>query len=135
MSGVAYLDASALVKLVIAEPESEALIAFLREADAPITSEIARVEVARAARRASDALEIHERAERVMSAVALLRTHDGVLESACWIDPPTLRTLDALHLAAARSLGEDLSVFVAYDTRLVEAARAAGLNVASPGAD
>lgn len=49
MSGVAYLHSSALVKLVIAEPESDALIAFLRGADAPITSEIARVEVARAA--------------------------------------------------------------------------------------
>jgi predicted nucleic acid-binding protein len=69
-----------------------------------------------------------------MSAVSLLRMNDEVLDKARAQEPATLRTLDALHLVAARSLGEDLSVFVAYDRQLLDAARAAGLAVASPGA-
>lgn len=134
MSGVTYLDASALVKLVLSEPESGALIAFLSEAPAPITSELARVEVVRAARRASRQADVHDRADRVMASVSLLRLHEAILDRARTVPPPGLRTLDAVHLAAALSLGEDLAVFVAYDARLLQAARAAGLQTASPGA-
>lgn len=51
------------------------------------------------------------------------------------LDPPNLRTLDAIHLATALSLGDDLTLLISYDDRLTQAAAAAGIEVASPAAD
>lgn len=47
--------------------------------------------------------------------------------------PTTLRSLDAIHLAAALDIRDDLAAFVTYDRRLFEAARGVGLPVRSPG--
>lgn len=58
-----------------------------------------------------------------------------VLADAASVPPPRLRTLDAIHLATALDLGETVDVLLSYDKLLVEASRAAGLNVAAPGAD
>lgn len=45
----------------------------------------------------------------------------------------SLRTLDAIHLASALSLADELDAFVTYDDRLTATARSAGLMVAAPG--
>jgi predicted nucleic acid-binding protein len=58
---------------------------------------------------------------------------DAVLAVAAVLTPPSLRSLDAIHLATALRLGDDLGVFLAYDERLLRAAAAHGLPVAGPG--
>ena len=68
-----------------------------------------------------------------MNAMALLPVDDAILEAAAGLEPRELRTLDALHLATALSLGDDLGVMLVYDVRLAAAAQRAGLNVVAPG--
>ena len=55
-----------------------------------------------------------------------------MFEHAGLLDPPTLRTLDAVHLAAALVLGDELDAIVTYDDRLAQAALANGIAVISP---
>src|SRR5580693_6023065 len=127
-----YLDSSALVKLVLPEPQSEALLATLDSWPARVTSEIARVEVIRAARRGSLDLEVERRAEHVLAALDLLGLDEAVIDRAARLEPRSLRALDALHLASALSLGDDLGVMVVYDRVLGAAAVALGVEVVAP---
>ena len=127
-----YLDSSALMKLVREEAETEALRDWLAsKPEVPVvTSELGRVEVLRAARRAgSDALT---EAHAVIGDVDLIPLDRGVQDIACEIADPPLRTLDALHLASAVLLGDDLTVLAAYDRRLLAAAQVAGLPTITP---
>jgi predicted nucleic acid-binding protein len=126
-----YLDASALVKLLVAEPESEALSAFVGEWRYRITSRITTVEVTRAVRR-EPIPEIIARAEAVLDAVAFVELTPDVAELAGRLDPPVLRSLDAVHVASALSIGADAGPFVTYDVRLGDAATRAGLEVQAP---
>lgn len=130
MAGEAlYLDSSALVRLVNVEPESEALAAEVAKWGAHVTSVLGAVELRRAVRRSGgDA----ERAAAVLDRVALLDVDESVRELACSIGAPELRTLDALHLASAISLEDDLGAIACYDERLADAARAEGIEVISP---
>lgn len=128
-----YLDSSALVKLVLPEAETEPLRAFLGNWSDYVSSEIADVEVVRAAHRASHDRAVHRRAREVMGGVHLLRLDEQVLARAAELGPRSLRTLDALHLSSALQFGEDLGGFVAYDARLRDAASAAGLDTPTPG--
>jgi predicted nucleic acid-binding protein len=126
-----YLDTSALVKLVVVETETPALIAWLRETDRRVvTADLARTELLRAVRRSAPDRLV--RARNVLAAVDLLGLDAPLLDQAALLDPPSLRTLDALHVAAALVLGDDLEGFVAYDERLLAAAAAAGLVTVSP---
>jgi predicted nucleic acid-binding protein len=122
-----YLDSSALVKLVAPEPETDALREYLGEPRrAVLISELTLTEVTRAARRVGvDATTALAECE-----VVLLRSE--LLVAAGTLDPTTLRTLDAIQLATALSLGDAIEVFVAYDERLAAAAAAHGLRVAAP---
>ncbi len=87
----------------------------------------------RAIRRAGGGeLEVR-RAEQVLAALYLVPPDEKILERASLLDPLSLRSLDALHLATALTLAPDLDAFVAYDAALLAAARAAGLTVAIPG--
>lgn len=127
-----YLDASALMKLVREEAETEALLDWLAsQPEIPVvTSELGRVEVLRSARRAGpDALT---EARAVIGDVDLVPLDRGVQDLACELGDPPLRTLDTLHLASALLLGDDLTALVAYDDRLLGAAQAAGLPIATP---
>lgn len=128
-----YLDSSALVKLARQEPESDALRRFLRRRGSWTSSELARVEVLRALAAAGEAAVAAGR--EVLARCDLVRINRRVLDAAAALPPATLRSLDAIHLATAARLGVDLGTFVAYDQRLMEAARAAGHRVASPGAE
>lgn len=135
MSGeLLYLDSSALVKLVLPEAESAALLESLAAWPARVTSELARVEVMRAALRACAEAEVEQRAEEVMAGIHLLRLDGEILDRAARLEPRTLRSLDAIHLASALSLGEDLGAIAIYDNGFATAAAAIGLTVLAPGA-
>ena len=127
-----YLDSSAIVKLVAREPETDALVERLRTGADLVSSALARVEVARAVRRAGIPGVDLPRAEAVLDALALLRIDEAVLDAAGLMDPPDLRSLDAIHLASALSLGEALGALVTYDAQLASAARTSGLEVLAP---
>jgi uncharacterized protein len=133
-----YADASALVKLIRAEPESEALRAFLAGADIA-SSELVLTEVPRAIRRAAahdprlplDTLLA--RAGELLDAVALLPLDRELLIAAGKLDEPALRALDAIHVTSALDLAA-LDAFVGYDERQSAAARLAGLRTLAPAA-
>ena len=126
-----YIDASAALKLVVEEPESWALADALAGHQL-ISSEICRVELARALLR----LGLGKGAERlvrgVVERIELLRLDDQILDRAGELGPNDLRTLDAIHLASALAIGRELNAVVTYDRRLAGAAEEAGLAVLSP---
>ena len=130
MPGIAYVDSSALVKLVVAEPESTALRRHLRTFDRHVTSALSQTEVLRAVRR-SDSSRI-ARAKDVLRRVTLFGIDDQVLAAAAALEPPELRTLDALHIATALALGNGLDDFVTYDERQRRAAELLDLPTTAP---
>jgi uncharacterized protein len=132
--GLLYLDSSALVKLVLPEAETRALLGALSDWPERISSTIAGVEVLRAVRRAGAGERVRERAERVISGIGLVRVDEAVLSGAARLEPAELRTLDAIHLATALSAGEDLCAMICYDDRLAQAASRLGVTMMAPGA-
>jgi uncharacterized protein len=126
-----YLDSSALVKMVIEEPETKALQRWLVDRDRLAACELVRVEVVRAVRGSDpDAVP---RARRAIATLTLLRLDDDLYELAADLDPPFLRSLDAVHLAAAAAVGSDLAGIVTYDARMAAGAQALGMAVEAPG--
>lgn len=129
MTRLAYADSSALVKLVVAEPESAAAHRWFVEADEVACSRVALVEVARAAGRgAHDAAHL----DWVLAQPVVVELDPQIASLAASLAPPSLRTLDAIHLATALVLRPDLDAFVTYDDRLADAARGLGLPVVCP---
>jgi hypothetical protein len=124
----AYLDASALVKLAIYEPETDAVRAFISQFDQVATSRIGLIETRRVVKCTGGDMA---RASEVLASVGPIEVGVAIAASAVGIAPPTLKTLDAIHLASALALYA-VDAFVTYDERLAAAARAAGLTVASP---
>jgi predicted nucleic acid-binding protein len=127
------MDSSALVKLVIDEPESQSLEQHLADEAIVATSRIALVEVLRAATLANPAPEVREEVERLLASCMLIEVSDRVIRAAADLASATVRTLDAIHLASALRVEAD--EMVAYDRRLVAAAAGRGLATSSPGAD
>jgi predicted nucleic acid-binding protein len=125
-----YLDSSAIVKLVVAEPQSSALRRFLRRRRPLISSALARTEVVRAM--FGEGERGVARARVVLARLDLVRVNDRVLDAAGELLPAELRSLDAVHLATARQLGSDLGHVVTYDDRVLHAARELGLATATP---
>lgn len=127
-----YLDTSALVKLVVSETESAAFREWLSAAErTPVSCDLARAELLHAVRRAAPDRAVQARA--VLDSITLTTVTTDVFEAAGRLDPAILRTLDAVHLAAALDLGEDLDGLVTYDDRLGDAARMYGIPVLAPG--
>ena len=126
-----YLDASALVKLVLPEPETVALEQFLERDRAHASSAIVRVEVMRAAH-ANGSPVVRAQAREALRRLLVVSLDDGLLDKAAELEAP-LRTLDAIHLVSAELLGKELKAFVTYDARLFDAAVAAGLPAVAPG--
>lgn len=125
-----YLDSSALVKLVVREPQSAALRRFLRRFPRRISCGLARTEVPRAVRHLGSRVE--NRAQRLLRRVDLIRLDDALLDAAAGLDPRILRSLDAIHLAAAQLVSADLDAIVTYDRRMTEAAKSLGFVVEAP---
>jgi uncharacterized protein len=129
-----YLDTSAFVKLVIPEPETAALVTALTSTSLLVASEILEIEALRATRRATG--EDGAGAARAqLAGVRLLPLTAQIRRRACELAPPTLRSLDAIHIATALDLGERLACIYAYDTRMATAANEAGLRVCAPTAE
>jgi predicted nucleic acid-binding protein len=126
----AYLDSSALVKLVIVEAESVALRRFLRRHPIRVSCGLARVEVPRAVMQ--HGTQAISRTRRLLATLNLLSLDDLLLDAAAELDAAILRSLDAIHLAAARALGDRLDALVTYDARMTEAAGALELPTAAP---
>lgn len=131
---ILYLDSSAIVKLVLPEAESGILLESLSAWPVRVTSELARVEVVRAARRATLDPAVEKRADEVLAGLYLLKIDNDVLSEAARLEPRTLRSLDAVHLASALSLGADLGPVVTYDSTMATAAAGCGLEVLAPQA-
>jgi uncharacterized protein len=127
-----YADTSAVIKLLAEETHSQALAAFYdAHADAEwVSSALLRIEVTRAVARAMPALLPDAR--DLLLAFSTIAIDDDIVEGAINEPDRTLRSLDAIHLAAARILGPDLDAVVSYDDRLVKAAQGAGLATVSP---
>lgn len=126
-----YLDTSALAKLVVAEEETAALRSWLSaEERSPVSCDLSRAELMRAVRRAVPDRVVRARA--VLDSITLIDLPTPLFEDAGRLDPTMLRTLDAIHLAAALDLGDDLQAIVTYDARLADAALANGVVVLAP---
>ncbi len=125
-----YLDSSALVKLVLLEAESAALEDHLGPRPGSSSCGLVQVEVVRAVRhQGADAVA---EARRLLARIETIGVDEPLLRAAADIDQPSLRSLDALHVAAALSLGEDLAELITYDRRMAEAASNLGLTVSAP---
>jgi hypothetical protein len=128
-----YLDSSALLKLVLPERETVALRGALAGWPDWVSSWLSAVECRRALRRARGNASERARMDHVLASCTLLRVEEPALRLAETIGSTELRSLDAIHLACAVSIGDYPDAFVTYDVRLASAAREIGLNVLSPG--
>jgi predicted nucleic acid-binding protein len=126
---LAYLDASAFVKLVLDEPESKPLDLALDDWRWT-SSALLEVEATRTIRR-RDASRL-DALRALLGAVRIVEIDADVRRVAAALPDTTLRSLDAIHLATALSLGERCGTIFAYDDRLAAAARAHGLTVTVP---
>ena len=121
-----YLDSSAIVKLVVAEPETAALVETVRGRGL-LTSEIALAEVPRAIRRVVSGRRKNEREalgaalQQVLEALAYVPLDRALLVRAGSFREAYLRTLDAIHLASALAVDTDIEAFITYDERQAEA--------------
>ncbi|MBO0686550.1 MAG: type II toxin-antitoxin system VapC family toxin [Candidatus Dormibacteraeota bacterium] len=127
---VAYLDSSAFVKLIVPEPETAALRRHLRGRRLRASAALLRTEGIRAVWRGAPRLL--PAARRALRGFYILDVDTAMYDAAARLAPAEMRSLDAIHLAAALSLGDDLAELVSYDQRQVAAAVAHGLPVASP---
>lgn len=126
-----YLDTSALLRLVFDEEYSNAMRTWTVRVDPEFAAtDLLRTEALRAARRKSpeSVAEVRSR----LDAVTFYRLSAAICQRAAELDPVILRTLDALHLAGALALGDDLQGLITYDVRLAEAARLHGVSVVTP---
>lgn len=129
-SRATYLDSSAIVKLAVREPESAALRTFLRRRRPLISSGPARTEVIRAPLPLGPTAV--NRGHDVLRRLDLIRINDRVLTAAAELLPPELCSLDAIHLATAQQLGDDLRQIITYDDCMATFARNLGFKVAAP---
>lgn len=126
-----YVDTSAFVKLIWQENESNALQAYLADGQATLVSSVLLVvETRRAVQREAPARM--PRADLLLAAVGQVGIGPSVVESASRLPESMLRSLDAIHLATAMVLGDELEAVVSYDTRLAEAAVSHGIPVVAP---
>lgn len=131
-----YMDTSALTKLLIAEPETPELRNWLTsqidQGDSAATSALGRVELMRTVARYGDISQA-DRARYLLDGLDILPLTEPMMSLAESVGPATLRSLDAIHLAAAAYFDQELTAFVTYDHRLLNGCRDIGLTTASPG--
>ena len=126
-----YLETSAAVKLVASEPHSKAMSAWAgAHSDSVVSSDLLRSELLRATLRGAP--DKMPRAREVLDSITIITQPTPLFERAAELEPTLLRSLDALHLAAALDLGDELDGIVTYDDRLTEAAKLHGVPVIAP---
>ncbi len=129
MTRVAYVDASAIVKLIVDEPGSGAMRRWNVEADRVLTSRVGIIEATRAAgRRDHDPAHLRS----VLSSLDVIELDAAIGGQAGSLHPLGIRALDAIHVASALAAGSELDSFVTYDERQAAAARGVGLPVVIP---
>jgi predicted nucleic acid-binding protein len=126
-----YLDASAIVKLVVGETATAALVGHIGDASL-ITSEISEVEVPRAAYLRTGAEATVRHAEEVLARFNLVPLDEEIRRDAARARPAELRSLDAIHLASCLRVAKHIEAVVVYDKRLAKALRAQDLRVDAP---
>jgi len=127
-----YADTSAVLKLLVEEDHSSAMAGFFDEhEDWPwVSSALLQIEVVRAVMRVLPAAL--PEARELLEAFFFVPI-DGDVIGRAMIEPDAgLRSLDAIHLATARVLADDLDAVVSYDERLLTATTDAGLPTVSP---
>ena len=126
-----YLDTSAAVKLLIAEENANSLVRWLEShEDQMFSSDLLRTELLRVTRRIAPDLMVQARA--ILDALVILTLSTELCERAAILEPRLLRSLDAIHLAAAMEMGDDLRGLVTYDHRLAAGAESLGIEVLTP---
>lgn len=119
------------MKLVLREQEEVALLAEMAVWAGYVSSALLGPEAIRACSRHGG--EYARDAREWLLGVSRLPLDDALLDDAATLGPVKLRSLDAIHLATALSVGDEVGAFFTYDARLAEAARSHGLNVVWPG--
>ncbi len=127
-----FLDASAFVKLLVVEPESTELRRWIRGRDLA-SSDLLRTEARRAV--AGEPADVRRHCEELLAEIPMIRLVPAVLDRAGELPGQRLRSLDAIYLACALRLGDDLAGIVSYDARQLVAAEGLGIATSSPGAD
>ncbi len=127
-----YLDTSAFLKTVLSEPQTAAMEAFLATVESPrfVSSALIAVEARRSVL-CNDPSRL-PRTDLALVRVTQVEMSEAVLEAASRLPDPQLRSLDAIHIATALLIREDVDVLVSYDQRLLAAATAYGLPTAAP---
>jgi len=125
-----YVDTSALGRVLLGEPDAEAVIRDLREFDRHIASRLLRVELRRLALREG----LLDHADQLLSGISLLPLDEAVLDAAETVRPASVATLDAIHLVTALRLADQalIDTVLTYDARLAGGAREHGLSVIAP---
>ena len=126
----AFCDSSALTKLVVVESESAALQRSLDGYSRRTTSALSIVEVSRAARRRGAGLDA--RVHWLFRHVETIEIDEGILNLAASLEPPQMRSMDAVQLASALRVSAFDLDFIAYDKRILQAAARAGLRTVPP---
>lgn len=129
----AYLDTSAIVRLVVPGAGTDELVAFLRGMGNRVTSATAHVEVSREVARQDPGAVA--RAGEVLSRLATVTLDPALMTTATTLRPETLPAAAAIHVASGLLLADALDAFVTYDPAIAAAARGASLRVESPGVD
>jgi predicted nucleic acid-binding protein len=126
-----YVDTSALGRILLGEPDAPAVLRALDGYEEHVASRLLGVELRRLALR----FGLIEDADQLLAAIALVPLDDELLEAAERLEPSSVATLDAIHLATALRLSADgfLDSVLTYDQRLAEGAEQHGLGVLSPG--
>jgi predicted nucleic acid-binding protein len=127
----AYVDTSALVKLFKAERETEAFRAALADWPVQVASELLRVEAICTARRLGGQAVL-QRASETLERINLIPISPEIIELATAAHTPPLRAMDAIHLATALTMREDLGAIFVYDNDLHAAAQGHHLNPLAP---
>ena len=126
-----YIDTSALAKLIVVETESEPLRDWVAREQRDLTAcDLVRTELRRAVRRVAP--DCVARSRVVLNSITLTSVTPAIFEEAGRLEPASLRPLDAIHLASALDLGDDLEALITYDERLAAAAEANGVTVLAP---
>ena len=125
-----YIDTSALLRLVFPDDSTPALEGFLRSDPDLVSSTLLTIEARRGTlRRAPQRLP---RVDVLLGEVQIIGITQSVVETAGRLPDPVLRSLDAIHLATALLIRDDVDALLTYDERLAIAARSHGIEVAAP---
>jgi predicted nucleic acid-binding protein len=136
-AGILYVDTSALLKLLVREAESTAIERELVQWANLATSIVTEVEMPRALARAREdrpdaVIDGSLILQSVLASAAIIELGDGIVAAARDVTPVHVGALDAIHIASALSLDNELAGVATYDSRMADALVRAGVTVVAP---